>query len=371
MNDPIFVSSPLLPNLKDLDPYLAQIWANKWVTNHGELHNDLEKKISETLDISYTRLFNNGTLSLVTALQALNLPEHGEVLTTPFTFAATAHSISWNRLTPVFVDIEPETMTLNPQKIIDHISSKTVAILGVHVYGFPCKVFEIDAIAKTHKLPVIYDAAHAFGTKLNGVSIAQFGDISSFSFHATKLFNTIEGGALCCKSDTLYKDFYYLRNFGIKNEEEIIGIGVNGKMNEIQAAIGLLNLSLFREEQTKRRAIRNHYLALLSDISEIYIPKIDVALDHSEQYFVMKTSPIHRNLLYDHLKTKGIFARKYFYPLLSNTPCYQHLPSSNPLLLPEANLASESVLCLPFYGDLTYDQIQLIVNSIKEYFANA
>lgn len=371
MDNPIFVTSPLLPDLSDLDPYLAKIWANKWVTNHGEFHNQLEQKIGETLEIPYTRLFNNGTLSLVTALQVLKLPEHGEVITTPFTFAATAHSISWNRLTPVFVDIEPETMTLDPEKIRDAISAKTVAILGVHVYGFVCKVLEIEAIAKAHHLPVIYDAAHAFGTKIDGIPIAQFGDISSFSFHATKLFNTIEGGALCCKSETLYQDLYYLRNFGIKNEEEIIGIGINGKMNELQAAIGLLNLELFREEQKNRKKIRQHYIHFLSNIPEIEIPKISETIEHSEQYFVIKTLPKHRNALYEHLKSKGVFSRKYFYPLLSNTPCYQALPSASKVRLPEANLAAESVLCLPFYGALTYEQIHIITTHIQDYFAHA
>ena len=240
-NDKIYVTSPLLAAPDDVSSLIKDIWSSKWLTNMGKYHNLLENKLKEVLKVKNVSLFNNGTIALLVAIKALNLPEGSEVITTPFTFAATPHCITWNKLTPVFCDIEPDTMTIDANKIEELITPKTSAILGVHVYGFPCDVEKIDKIAKKHNLKVIYDAAHAFSTEINGRGIGTFGDISMFSFHATKLFNTIEGGCLTYNDDNLVRKIYNLRNFGIQSEELVEDVGINGKMNEFQAGIGLLN----------------------------------------------------------------------------------------------------------------------------------
>ncbi len=258
-NDKIYVTSPLLPNINDVNSLIEDIWQSKWLTNMGKYHNLLESKLKEVLKVKNVSLFNNGTIALLVAIKALNLPEGSEVITTPFTFAATPHSIIWNKLKPVFCDIEPDTMTIDANKIEELITPQTSAIIGVHVYGFPCDVEKIDKIAKKYNLKVIYDAAHAFSTEINGRGIGTFGDITMFSFHATKLFNTIEGGCLTYNDDSLVRKIYNLRNFGIQSEELVEDVGINGKMNELQAGIGLLNLNLFREEQEKRKKIKYLY----------------------------------------------------------------------------------------------------------------
>ena len=255
-NKKIFVTQPLLPNIDNYTEQIKDIWESKWLTNMGAKHNELEEKLKAVLKTPNVQLFNNGTIALLTAIKALNLPYGSEVITTPFTFAATPHCIAWNGLKPVFCDIEPNTMTIDANKIEALITPNTSAIVGVHVYGFPCDVEKIDKIAKKHNLKVIYDAAHAFSTEINGVGIGNFGDVTMFSFHATKLFNTIEGGCLTYTNDDLVKKIYNLRNFGIQSEELVEDIGINGKMNEFCAAMGLENLKIFKAEQEKRKQIR-------------------------------------------------------------------------------------------------------------------
>ncbi len=353
---PIYITRPILPNLKQLTEKLKAVWQSKWLTNHGDFHRELEEKLQVVLKVTNASVFNNGTTALLASLKALDLPEGSEVITTPFTFPATVHCIAWNGLKPVFCDIEPHTMTIDADKIEGLINKNTSAILGVHVYGFPCDIEKIQAIADKYDLKVIYDAAHAFTTEIDGTGIGTFGDISVFSFHATKLFHTAEGGCLTY-SNSDYKDkIYYLRNFGIKNEEEVVEIGINGKMNEIQAAIGLLNLDLIEEEKLKRKEIKNVYikhLALLDGITVLQVPENTT---DSAGYFVVKIDQnkfgISRNKIYDALKKYNVFARKYFYPLCSDYEPYQQLKSSNKMNLPVANKIKDEVLCLPFYGDL-------------------
>ncbi|MBQ8476375.1 DegT/DnrJ/EryC1/StrS family aminotransferase, partial [bacterium] len=285
MAQKIFVTQPLMPDIELLFGEISDIWNSKMLTNMGRKHNLLEAKLKRVLGVPYGTLFNNGTTALYSALRALNLPEKSEVITTPFTFAATAHCISLNNLTPVFCDIEPETMTIDANKIEALITPNTSAILGVHLYGFPCDVEKIEKIAKKHNLKVIYDAAHAFSTKINNRSIGTFGDITMYSFHATKLFNTIEGGYLSYNDKQLEDKVRSLRNFGIKDEETVNDIGLNGKMNEIQAAIGLLNLKIYKKEQKKREKLRKFYDRELGKIKGIKIPKMPSNTTNSNQYY--------------------------------------------------------------------------------------
>lgn len=369
LSHPVYVTSPLLPSLRDLAGYLKAIWKSKWVTNHGTFHGELETKLRILLDAGGISLFNNGAIALLAALRALDLPVGSEVITTPFTFPATPHCITWNRLKPVFCDIHPESMTLDPKSIEKAVSPNTSAILGVHVYGIPCDVVKIQQIADRHNLKILYDAAHAFTTEVSGKPISHFGHISMFSFHATKLYNTIEGGCLAY-SDPCYKNkIYYLRNFGIKNEDEVVDVGLNGKMNEIQAAIGLLNLNLFQKEKEKRLRIRSIYDAELDQIEGITIVKMPEGVTDSLQYYVIRINErlfgCSRNELYDRLKQFNVYSRKYFYPLCSEYEPYKDLPSSRPEYLPNANRIKNEVLCLPFYGDLGEKTARQIVKIIK------
>jgi dTDP-4-amino-4,6-dideoxygalactose transaminase len=367
ISKPIFVSRPLLPSLKDLQEELEQIWESKWLTNMGAKHQQFEEFLKEELKVKNVSLFNNGAIALLTALKALDLPLGSEVITTPFTFAATPHCISWNNLKPVFCDIEPDTMTIDADKIESLITDNTSAILAVHVYGFPCNVKKIEEIAKAYRLKVIYDGAHVFSTEINGIGIGNFGDITMFSFHATKLFNTAEGGCLTYNDDNLKDKIYNLRNFGIRNEEEVADIGINGKMNEIQAAIGILNLKLYKEEQKKRELVRKRYTENLSQIKGIRIPKMPENVTNSYQYFPIVIEDdfgITRDKLYEIMRNHNIFARKYFYPLCSDYLPYRNLPSSKPIKLPVANEISRKVLCLPFYGELSIDEIDIICEII-------
>lgn len=355
MKKKIFVTQPLLPNLKDFQTELEEIWESKTVTNAGKKHNLLEQELKDHLKVPNVSLFNNGTIALLTALKALDLPYGSEVITTPFTFAATPHCISWNGLRPIFCDIEPNTMCIDADKIEALITEKTSAILAVHVYGFPCNVEKIQKIADKYNLKVIYDGAHVFSTEINGVGIGNFGDITMFSFHATKLFNTIEGGCLTYKEERLVKKIYNLRNFGIQSEELVEEVGINGKMNELQASIGLLNLKLYKEEQEKRKSLREFYDSELSKIKGIRIPKMPENTTDSYQYYpiiIEDDYPLTRDELYDKLKKENIFARKYFYPLCSDYECYKNLPSASVTNLPVANDYKNKVLCLPFYGEL-------------------
>ena len=368
MNKNIYVTQPLLPKLEDFQIQLEEIWESKQLTNAGCKHNLLEQELQKHLKVPNVSLFNNGTIALLTALKALDLPYGSEVITTPFTFAATPHCISWNGLNPVFCDIEPNTMCIDANKIESLITEKTSAILAVHVYGFPCDVKKIQEIADKYNLKVIYDGAHVFSTEIDGVGIGNFGDITMFSFHATKLFNTVEGGCLTYKDESLVKKIYNLRNFGIQSEELVEEVGINGKMNEIQASVGLLNLNLYKEEQEKRKTLREFYDSELSKIKGIRIPKMPKNTSDSYQYYpiiIEEDYPLTRNELYDKLKKENIFARKYFYPLCSDYECYKNLPSSCVENLSVANKYKNRVLTLPFYGDLEEEFRVKIIKLIK------
>lgn len=364
----LYVTRPLLPDFEDFCKQAKEIFDSKWLTNMGEKHNLLEKRLKDELKVNNFKLFNNGTTALLTAIKALALPIGSEIITTPFTFAATPHCISWNGCIPVFCDIEPNTFTIDCEKIESLITSKTSAILAVHVYGFPCDVYKIEKIAKKHNLKVIYDAAHAFSSELNGKGIGTFGDITMFSFHSTKLFNTIEGGGLAFNDFFLNRKIYNLRNFGIQNEEIVEDVGINGKMNEFQAAMGLLNLKIYKQEQEKRKKIFNFYNEELNKTKGIYIPKMPSNCTHSYQYFpivIQDDYPLSRDELYDKLKANGVHARKYFYPACTDYECYKHFVQERDLKLDNVNNFKHRVLCLPFYGELTQEDCNLIVNLIK------
>lgn len=368
LNTPVFITKPLLPDIYDFITEIKEIFSTKQLTNMGEKHNLLENKLKDVLNVSNVSLFNNGTIALLTALKALKLPQGSEVITTPFTFAATPHCISWNGLKPVFCDIEPDTMTIDVDKIEALITPETSAILAVHVYGFPCSVEKIDKISKKHNLKVIYDAAHAFSTEINGKGIGEFGDITMFSFHATKLFNSIEGGCLTYNDNKLTKKIYNLRNFGIQSEELVEDMGINGKMNELQAAFGLLNLKLFEAEKEKRAEIKDIYNDHLSKIKGLRIPYLHANTTDSYQYYPIVIEDeylISRDEVYNKLKKMNIHTRKYFYPLCSDYECYQRLESSKEENLPVANNLKNKVLCLPFYGGLDKKIVELICEIFK------
>ena len=368
MLNKIFVTQPLLPSLEDYETQLKEIWSSKWLTNMGAKHNELETSLKAELKVPYVQLFNNGTIALLTAIKALDLPYGSEVITTPFTFAATPHCISWNGLKPIFCDIEPDTMTIDADKIERLITPNTSAILGVHVYGFPCDVKKIDAIAKKHNLKVIYDAAHAFSTEIDGVGIGNFGDITMFSFHATKLFNTIEGGCLTYNDPNLVKKIYDLRNFGIRSEELVEAVGINGKMNEFCAAMGLENLKLYRAEQEKRRLIKQIYDENLSKVKGIKIPQMPANTTNSYQYYpivVEKDFPITRDDLYEKFKSMNILTRKYFYPACHDYECYKNDITVKTARLRVTDDLKHRVLCLPYYGDLEHEVANLICEVIQ------
>ncbi|UDQ96954.1 DegT/DnrJ/EryC1/StrS family aminotransferase [Lentisphaerota bacterium WC36G] len=374
----ILVTEPIAPDKDAILSQFSSIIDSKWFTNMGQLHNQFEEKLKEYLKVKNISIFNNGTIALITALKALDLPTNSEVITTPFTFAATPHAIAWNNLKPVFADIDENTMGLDPKAIEAAITDKTSAILAVHVYGFPCDVENIDKIAKKHNLKVIYDAAHAFSTEINGKSICNWGDITMLSFHATKLFNSIEGGALVYNDKRLGKKIYELRNFGIKeinhddavkdgikNENFIDDIGINGKMNEFQAAWGIQTLEIVKEEQGKRATVAQKYIELLKDIDFIEIPKFPENVTNSMQYLPVLINNYKRDELYNFLKNYNVFSRKYFYPLCSEFGCYKDLPSSKPSNLKIAHQLSRKVLCLPFYGELVENDCEIVKNICK------
>lgn len=367
-NKKIFVTRPLLPDINDFVGHVEDIWESKWLANMGAKHNELETKLQEVLKVPNVSLFNNGTIALLVALKALDLPYGSEIITTPFTFAATPHCIVWNNCKPVFCDIEPDTMTIDADKIEDLITPNTSAILGVHVYGFPCDVEKIDKIAKKHNLKVIYDGAHTFSTEINNKGIGTFGDITMFSFHATKLYNTIEGGCLTYNDESLKRKIYNLRNFGIQSEEVVEDVGINGKMNEFQAAMGLENLKIFRDEQAKREKLRAFYTENLSNVKGIRIPKMPEGVTNSYQYYpivIEDDYPLTRDELYEKFKTLNIYTRKYFYPACHDYDCYK-----NDLAVKLSNLSvvddlKHKVLCLPYYGELTQSTAEKICEVIR------
>lgn len=365
--EPIYITRPILPDLGEYNKKLRKIWKSQWLTNNGPQHQILEEKIKRFLKVPNVSLFNNGTVALIVACQSLELS--GEVITTPFTFAATPHVLSWNKLTPVFCDVDPATMNIDADKIEVLITSKTTAILAVHVFGTPCDVHKIAKIAKKHNLKVIYDAAHAFGAEINGVGIGNFGDITMFSFHATKLFHTGEGGALTYANPNAKTHIDLLKNFGIKNEEEVILPGINGKMNEIQASLGLLVLENVEKERKLRKRIKDLYIERLSKIDGIeFIPEIP-GVKNSYQYFVIRIDEKKfgksRNFIYDEFKKYNVFTRKYFYPLCSEYRCYRDLPSSQRHKLPIANKIVQEVLSMPFYGRLTLQDVNKICRILE------
>lgn len=363
----ITVTQPFLPDLKEFIPYLEKIWESKWLTNNGPFHQQLEDELCKYLGVKYISLFSNGTLALITALQALKIT--GEVITTPFSFVATTHALWWNNIKPVFVDIEPNTFTLDPAKIEAAITPQTTAILPVHVYGYPCMVDKIDEIAKKHSLKVIYDAAHTFGARLNGHSFCSFGDLSILSFHATKVFNTFEGGAIICHDENMKHHIDNLKNFGFRGETVVEEPGINAKMNEVQAAMGLLQLKYIDNNIAKRKRVADLYREMLLGIEGItYLDDLP-NVDHCYSYFPILINNekygISRDDLYEKLKDKNIFSRRYFYPLISRLNSYRALPSANPANLTVAEKIAESVLCLPIYSELRTEDVKMVLSTIK------
>jgi dTDP-4-amino-4,6-dideoxygalactose transaminase len=366
-NKPIYVTQPLLPSLELYTERLAEVWESKWLTNGGPQHAALEERLSKFFDNSNVSLFNNGTIALVTACQAFRL--QGEVITTPFTFPATPHVLSWNGITPVFADIDPVSMNLDPANIEPLITNRTSAILAVHVFGTPCDVSGIQTIAQRHGLRVIYDGAHAFGTRISGKPITDFGDATMLSFHATKLFHTAEGGALVVRDAEVKKRIDFLKNFGIKDEFTVLMPGINGKMTELSAALGLLTLEMVAEEQKKRRAIAAIYRSRLRELPGIIVPSERPGVVGSEQYFPIRIDAAScrtsRDSVYTELRRFNVHARKYFYPLCSDHSCYRMLPSAQPSYLPVAQKVASQVLCLPFYGALSADDVHRICDILS------
>lgn len=362
----IFITRPMTPKLPKFFSQVEDICKKKWLTNFGSYHEQLEHELTNLLDVNYLNLTNNGTSALLIALKALNLPLGSEVITSPFTFAATCHSIVWNGLVPVFCDIEEENFTIDPKKIEALITPKTKAILGVHVYGFACKIEEIAQIAQKYDLKVIYDAAHAFNTFYNGKGIGNYGDATVFSFHSTKLFNTVEGGAVSSSNPLFYEIVHKLSNFGISDEEHVDFIGLNAKMNEIQAAWGLSNLEIYSSEFKRREKIYDFYFSSLFGKKGITIPRFKDKNTKSYQYFPILLDkvlePNSRNKLYENFVKHNIYARKYFYPACSDYPCYSNIRGRNNLHV--TNDVKSRILCLPFYGDLSDDQLDEIVKII-------
>lgn len=367
MGDPIFVTSPLLPPLEEFIPYLEQIWSSKRLTNGGPFHEQLEQELADYLGVEHLCLFGNGTLALVTALQALRIS--GEVITTPYSFVATSHSLLWNGLTPVFVDIDPLSCNLDPNKIEQAITPATTAVMPVHCYGVPCDVERIQEIADNYGLKVIYDAAHAFAVRLGGRSILQYGDLSILSFHATKVFNTFEGGAIICPDAKTKQRINYLKNFGFANETTVVAPGINGKMNEVQAAFGLLQLKHIDLALARREHLFERYRAALSMVPGVRLPEISSDVNWNHAYcpvFVSDVYPITRDDLYELLRREGILARRYFYPLLSDFPMYRGLKGSSHAELPEAQNIANHVICLPMFPDMQEKQQDRIISLIRD-----
>lgn len=367
MKEPIYVTRPYLPPMEELQSYLEQIWANRQLTNAGPFHEEFEQALCDFLGVEHISLFTNGTLALVTALQALRIT--GDVITTPYSFVATAHSLLWNGIRPVFVDIDPVTLNLNPDKIEAAITPQTTAILPVHVYGRPCDTARIQAIADIYGLRVIYDAAHAFGVEDEGGSILRHGDVSILSFHATKVFTTFEGGAVVSPDAKTKKRVDYLKNFGFADEVTVVAPGINGKMNEFQAALGLLQLKHINDALKQRAELDEYYRKTLAGIPGIRCLPLPDCSRSNYAYFVIMVEPeylLSRDELYTRLRQNNIFARRYFYPLISNFPMYRALPSSNKSNLPVASASADKVLCLPIYPGLDKDVLKNIVSIIKE-----
>lgn len=363
---PVYVTQPFLPALEDFVPYLEKIWENKILTNGGPMHQQLEQALCEYLGVEHVALFNNGTIALLTALQALRVT--GEVITTPYSFVATAHSLLWNGIKPVFVDIDPYTLNLDPEKIEAAITPQTTAIMPVHCYGNPCDVQSIQRIADNYNLRVIYDAAHAFGVEDADGSVLRHGDLSVLSFHATKVFNTFEGGAIICPDAKTKKRIDQLKNFGFVDEVTVVAPGINGKMSEINAAFGLLQLKHIDSAMNRRKSIASLYRQGLVGVAGITPVEDGGQRVANHSYFpilVESSYPLTRNELYEKLKACNIFSRRYFYPLISDFPMYRGMKSASRENLPVASRIAEKVLCLPIYTALEDSSVQEILSIIR------
>jgi dTDP-4-amino-4,6-dideoxygalactose transaminase len=368
LNQPVYVTQPFLPPLEEFEEYLKQIWDSKWLTNNGRFHRELENALCEYLGVKYISLFSNGTLALITALQTLRVT--GEVITTPYSFVATTHSLWWNNIIPVFVDIEPHTFNIDPKKIEAAITPKTTAIMPVHVYGNPCDVNSINEISEGYGLKVIYDACHTFGVRINGIPVLNYGDLSVMSFHATKVYNTFEGGAIVCHDEATKKRIDNLKNFGFINEITVVIPGINAKMNEVQAAMGLLQLKYIDGAIEKRRQIALQYREGLKDIDGITCLDDMDGVNHCYSYFPVLIDKdkygMTRDELYEELKKNLIYSRRYFYPLISQFPTYKGLESARPSGMPIAERVTEQVLCLPIYPDLQLDTRNRIISILNK-----
>lgn len=365
-NKQITVTSPLLPNLEDFNLMLKEIWSSKWITNNGSFHRQLEAALCEYLKVPYISLFTNGTLPLITALQALNIS--GEVITTPFSFVATTHSIWWNGIKPVFVDIDPLTCNIDPDKIEAAITPRTTAIMPVHCYGNPCDTARIQAIADKYGLKVIYDAAHAFGVDVNGKSLLEAGDMSTLSFHATKVYNTIEGGALVMHDEQTKKRIDFLKNFGFAGETEVVAPGINGKMDEMRSAYGLLALKIVDDAIDARRQVALKYREALKDVKGIRFFDESEGVKHNYSYFPIFINAqeygMTRDELYFKMKENNVLGRRYFYPLISSFSTYKGLDSASEINLPVATRIANEVICLPMHHDLSENDVERVLTQI-------
>lgn len=366
MSGKITVTSPLLPNLDDFHEMLKEIWKSKWITNNGDFHKQLETELASYLKVPFLSLFTNGTLPLITALQAMRIS--GEVITTPYSFVATTHALWWNGITPVFVDIDPQTCNIDVNKIEAAITSRTSAIMPVHCYGRPCDTRAIQDIADKYGLKVIYDAAHAFGVEIDGRSILNEGDMSTLSFHATKVYNTIEGGALVCHDEKTKQRIDYLKNFGFAGETTVVAPGINSKMDEIRAAYGLLNLRQVDSAIEARHQVAIKYREALKDVSGItFFDDID-GVRHNYSYFPIFVDEekygMSRDELYFKMREDNVYGRRYFYPLISTFSTYRGLYSSNPNNLPIATRIANQVICLPMHHALSEEDTDKIINLI-------
>lgn len=365
-NKLITVTSPLLPDLDEFNDLLREIWEKKWITNNGAFHKELERALAAYLKVPYISLFTNGTLPLITALQALRIT--GEVITTPYSFVATTHALWWNGIKPVFVDIDPVTGNLDPAKIEAAITPKTTAIMPVHVYGKPCKVKEIQDIADKYGLKVIYDAAHAFGVEVDGESILNAGDMSTLSFHATKVYNTIEGGAMVMHDEQTKQRIDYLKNFGFAGETTVVGPGINSKMDEMRSAYGLLNLRQVDASIEARHQVAIQYRAALRGVEGITFFDDMPGVKHNYSYFPIfideEQYGMSRDALYEKMKAANVLGRRYFYPLISEFSTYRGLESAAPENLPNAHKMANSVICLPMHHALTSEDVERVLSTI-------
>ena len=366
-NHQITVTSPLLPDLNEFNEMLKDIWDRKWVTNNGKYHRQLEKELANYLKVPYVCLFTNGTLPLITALQAMRIT--GEVITTPYSFVATTHSLWWNGIKPVFVDIDPGSCGMDPEKIEVAITPKTTAIMPVHCYGKPCDMEGIQKVADKYGLKVIYDAAHAFGVEVDGKSVLEYGDTSTLSFHATKVYNTLEGGALVVKDEKMKQRIDYLKNFGFAGETEVIAPGINGKLDEVRAAYGILNLRQVDMAIEARHQVTIRYREALRNVDGISFFDDIPSIRHNYSYFPIFIDAgkygMTRDELYFKMREQNVLGRRYFYPLISTFSTYRGLESSKQENLPVAHKIAEQVICLPMHHGLSEEDIAKVINCIK------